>query len=333
MAKEFYIIDKKNIPEFIEKLQYDNDIFMLTEGLLYQKYSQGCDMHNVNLDTVRAMHPVKLFFFYNNELVHKDPVQSRKKVILGVKNCDLKALAVLDKIFLTSGDVIDPFYKQSRDNTIIVSSDCNEPGKNCFCTMVGNKPYADAGFDLNFSISHNNYVVEIGSEKGEKLIKLYPTIFHRLSDDNKLKGRDKDRDNAIKKIADINKEFAKLFGENLQDIVKKNFNSNKWKEESVNCVQCAGCNNICPSCYCFFLSEEKDASRIRFWDACHNTGYARVAGGANARPKLYERFRNRYQCKFNYRKTNFNVYSCTGCGRCIEVCPGKIDIRKVINTL
>ncbi|MBU2567948.1 MAG: 4Fe-4S dicluster domain-containing protein, partial [Elusimicrobia bacterium] len=66
------------------------------------------------------------------------------------------------------------------------------------------------------------------------------------------------------------------------------------------------------------------------WDACHYTSYGRMAGGSNPRHKLFERFRNRYQCKFNFRRENFGVYACTGCGRCFEVCPGKIDIRKVM---
>jgi len=62
-------------------------------------------------------------------------------------------------------------------------------------------------------------------------------------------------------------------------------------------------------------------------------GYARVAGGGSPRPKMFERFRNRYLCKFNYMQSNFNEPGCTGCGRCIDTCPATIDFRNVINSV
>jgi len=34
--------------------------------------------------------------------------------------------------------------------------------------------------------------------------------------------------------------------------------------------------------------------------------------------------------KFDFFVDNLGVPACCGCGRCIEVCPGKIDIREVL---
>ena len=56
----------------------------------------------------------------------------------------------------------------------------------------------------------------------------------------------------------------------------------------------------------------------------------RVAGGANPRRYLYERLRNRFDKKFEFFPNVLGVTGCTGCGRCIEACPGKIDIREVL---
>ena len=58
-----------------------------------------------------------------------------------------------------------------------------------------------------------------------------------------------------------------------------------------------------------------------------------MAGGANPRKKLMQRFRHRYIHKLDYFKDRYGVYACTGCGRCIDVCMGKIDMRKVISAL
>jgi NAD-dependent dihydropyrimidine dehydrogenase PreA subunit len=42
------------------------------------------------------------------------------------------------------------------------------------------------------------------------------------------------------------------------------------------------------------------------------------------------RLRNRFEKKFDYFPKVNDLYACTGCGRCILACPGKIDIRKVL---
>jgi predicted aldo/keto reductase-like oxidoreductase len=34
--------------------------------------------------------------------------------------------------------------------------------------------------------------------------------------------------------------------------------------------------------------------------------------------------------KFDFFIDNLGIPACCGCGRCIEVCPGKIDIREVL---
>ena len=87
---------------------------------------------------------------------------------------------------------------------------------------------------------------------------------------------------------------------------------------------------VCPTCTCFLLYDEKVGDnhvRGKEWDSCMKAGYARVAGGANTRPFLYRRAQNRWQCKFDYMFDKYNMYACSGCGRCTEVCMAKIDLR------
>ena len=69
------------------------------------------------------------------------------------------------------------------------------------------------------------------------------------------------------------------------------------------------------------------------WDACMYKRFARVAGGANARPHLWMRLRNRFEKKFDFFPGLAGVYACTGCGRCFSGCPGKIDIRRILKNL
>jgi sulfhydrogenase subunit beta (sulfur reductase) len=73
--------------------------------------------------------------------------------------------------------------------------------------------------------------------------------------------------------------------------------------------------------------------KLRGWDSCMYSGYAVTAGGGTPRPKLVERFRNRYFCKFKYLPLNYGLLGCTGCGRCVEGCQGKIDMRETLKDL
>ena len=337
-------IYKKNLYKFLEVLSVDNNVFYLTEKHEYKKVKKDEASDGLNVDVVRASVPLKSFYFLQREKIGlPEPPAKNRNIIFGVKSCDLKAKKILDNMFL-AGVCTDPFYDLHIKNTLIFSSDCPAPQKTCFCTLVDGKPYLEAkqqNFDLNFSPVLNGYIVEPGSSEGEAII-LQQKSFFVDTTEQMISERNKLRERALKLLEEINKEFAQLKDTDLQKRAKDNYSSNWWKEASKTCVQCAGCNSICPSCYCFFLldasvvdSELPDTNfeKLRYWDACHHTGYARVAGGMNPRPKLFERFRNRYQCKFNFRKENFGIYACSGCGRCIDVCPGKIDIRKVMSGL
>jgi ferredoxin len=76
--------------------------------------------------------------------------------------------------------------------------------------------------------------------------------------------------------------------------------------------------------------------RIRCWDSCAGENYRRVAGGHRPRAEKGERLRNRFYCKFLYFPGQIgrsDASACTGCGRCIEVCPVGVDITEVLQDL
>ena len=326
----------------LEKWAQAKPVYVLRyiqDNFHYQRFTPGTQ-DSIIYDQIRAVEPLKSFFFKIRQKVAEypshPPLEPEKVepnlIIIGAKACDLWSAEVLDDIF-TKGEIKDPFYMESRNKAIIISSDCSSPAESCFCTMLGFTPYPQGGFDLNLSKVSQGLVVEVGSEKGEKLVAQDKKLFVEASP-SQLDERDKNRAATLSKVKEQNKKFS--LSKSYQEIMKEKLGSPVWNRYSGRCVECAACLSVCPTCHCFLLYDQRaneSFARVRLWDFCYYRGYARVGGGANPRPTVRERFKNKYIDKFDFSMANFGVYACTGCGRCIEACLANIDMRQVFKDL
>lgn len=329
--KEMYYIKEKDWQKFLEHLlSVYNLIAPCSEsGKLEYRGITPENKEEIVYPEARLTQPIKFFVYPPLQKITSGKSPSQKKtVLLGLSACDLKSLSVLDKIFL-GGDFVDRHYKERRENTFLITNDCTNPTEVCFCNLLKDSPFAESGFDLNLSFIEDGILIEVGSEKGKELIGQY-NLSMKPAEEAQLKLRQKKREETTQKLGEINKEFS--FGSDISGSLKNKYDSSLWEELSEPCVGCCACTNICPACHCFLLSESSEyLEKLQTWDSCQSAGFARVAGGANPRKKLMERFRNRFYCKFQYKPENFKLFGCTGCGRCIEACQGKIDIRETLS--
>jgi hypothetical protein len=262
----------------------------------------------------RTILPPK-FFFYSPQEILKEK-ETPKRTVIGIKACDLRGILFLRKVF-KEGDFVDPFF---RNDILIISSDCTYTSETCFCTLLGNNPYPEEGFDLNLSKLKDGYLVDIGSDRGRGLVEAKSDLFS-LVDPQKTRERDIIRERVKKQIV----------GKRIE--INGDIEPEKIANEINKCVSCGACTNICPGCFCFLLNEAKNLEKVRYWDSCQYPGYARVAGGANPRKKLDKRFVHRIKCKFEYSPVRFGLISCFGCGRCIPACYGGINFKDVLQSL
>jgi hypothetical protein len=255
------------------------------------------------------------------------------RVLLGIKNCDLIPLKVHDKI-LGEGDFEDPFYLAQRKNTLLVVADCPIPEQSCFCNLLGLTPYAQEGGDAVLSIVNGDWLLATG-RRGQELIDVAPDLFAGLADyAMEMTLRDGQRRAAVERLGVAN---PKPWNPDLPGAIAAKLGDNAfWSRHADTCVECFGCLMGCPTCYCFLLydqAKEQGLDRTRVWDACYEAAYARVGGGANPRAEFIRRFANRFDCKWKEFKRDHGMYACSGCGRCLKACMGKIDIRNVLGEL
>lgn len=346
MSNIYYFIESSRLDSFYNRLKKDFRVFspvikdskngeteyyykVLPEGqpLVYNEY--------------RAVEPLRIFFTYLYEKVtdyftpqKNITAQPEKTVVFGVKSCDIAGHKIQDFIFL-QGVEEDSLYKLRRENTIFISSDCTNFKEVCHCLAWEVLPHPTELFDVNLSPLNEGYVVEVGSKKGEALIEEYKEYFDPVKE-TQITARKARRENLIERLKKHLAPKNLVDKNSVQKLVKEGYNLDTWQQFMLTCVECGGCNIICDTCHCFLLADKPQDgqnAKVKLWDSCLFANFTRVAGGANPLNRRAKRLRNRFMKKFDFFVDNLGIPACCGCGRCIEVCPGKIDIREVLKDL
>ncbi|MDD4980164.1 MAG: 4Fe-4S dicluster domain-containing protein [Candidatus Omnitrophica bacterium] len=340
---QIYYIESNQLETLFQKLKKSYKVFSpVAKGPNYTakadySYKGLAEGESPVFNPYRAVEPLKSFFTYAQdqaaEYFNRDePVlDSMQVIVFGVKSCDIAGHKVQDFVFL-EGVEVDSLYRLRRDNTILISGDCTDFKDVCHCLAWDILPHPTEGFDLNFSPLNDGYLVEVGSKKGEGLIQQYQEYFTPAKE-TQIAGRRVKRENLIERLKRHLLPQKLVSKDSVQRLMREGYNLDTWQQFMLTCVECGGCNLICNTCHCFLLADKKEGNinkKVKVWDSCQYANFTRVAGGANPLKTRTQRLRNRFLKKFDFFVDNLGMPACCGCGRCIEVCPGKIDIREVL---
>jgi ferredoxin len=319
-----FLITKEDWDTLLASLLKDYTVYapVAEEGHQdYQPIDEGV-IHRIIYNTPKPTTPLKTFFLPVRENVVKTPADTPRKIILGIPSCDLVALDMLDAIYLDE-PYVDPYYRQKRENSILIGTDCHSLLEHCHCTTYGVQPYPYKNHDLALSVRNGKVWLTAHSEKGT-----------RLAEELSLSGAlPESSEPEFQEVMNRRKEMEARINEvnnRLPDAAMtgsfvRNSEKDIWQKYAASCVACGACATICPTCTCFLLIDRPEFEKVRQMDACQYPAFEKVAAGEDPLGVSHVRFRNRYMCKYVWRPAQFNTTACTGCGRCIEACIGAIN--------
>jgi sulfhydrogenase subunit beta (sulfur reductase) len=255
-----------------------------------------------------------------------EPEPETKFAFIGVRACELAAIAVQDRVFL-EGKYVDPQYRARREGAFIVAVNCGEAGGTCFCVSMNTGPKAKAGYDLSLTeiveAGEHVYLVEVGSDDGQAILAALP----------QREARPADVAAAAAAVAHAAAHMGRTMDtDGIRDLLLANLDHPRWDDVAERCLTCGNCTMVCPTCFCTSTEDSSDlstesAEHTQRWDSCFTMDFSFIHGGSvRASPKA--RYRQWMTHKLATWWDQFDTSGCVGCGRCITWCPVAIDITE-----
>ena len=332
-----YQISREKMPELLAAVAKEMDLFLPVQNNGITNFGFWTEDADVDLDTLKTVKSPKDAFFPQSEILYSCYQKANKTsiepaalkdapfAIFGVRPCDVRAFDVLDRVFLS--EPADVYYAARREHGTIVALACHEPEESCFCKVFG-IDCADPVADVAAWMIEGELYWKPLTEKGEALTK---AVAELLNDADEAKVEEEKT--AIRAIVEkLPYSNLSLEGWGQEDYMDR-FNSPVWEELYKPCLACGTCTFVCPTCQCYDIKDYDTGhgvQRYRCWDSCMYSDFTMMAHGNNRNSQM-QRFRQRFMHKLVYYPVNNNgMFSCVGCGRCVEKCPSSLNIVKVI---
>ncbi|MEE8332017.1 MAG: 4Fe-4S dicluster domain-containing protein [Acidimicrobiia bacterium] len=253
-------------------------------------------------------------------------VSTTKYAFIGLRACELAAIAIQDRVFTGSG-VVDRTYAGTREDMLVVAVNCAVAGGTCFCESMGTGPRCEEGFDLVLTElidgDGHRFVFESGSDEGDRLLEGLPS----------RPAGPRDIERVDETIAATSAAMGRaLDTDGIQELLEENREHPRWNKVAQRCLACTNCTLVCPTCFCSTTEDVaaldgSGGTRSRRWDSCFTMEFSTLHG-RSVRTTTRARYRQWMTHKLASWHDQFGSSGCVGCGRCITWCPVGIDITK-----
>ena len=338
-----YKISKENLPKLYAALSEQGKLLLPCKNKAgkvdFAPYGESVE---VALEAPLTSRSAKDVFFPQVEQLLKFQVEGKKLsmeqilpseeavIVMGVRPCDARSFAILDRVFLK--EPVDSYYAARRKNTVLIGMGCSEPEETCFCHAFGIDA-TQPETDVQTWLVDGDLFWQAVTPKGEELTAKLGALLEEAGDTSAVE----EQANMTQKILSVLPLHGFKFNDKLPANELKVFNSKVWEKLAPACLSCCTCTYVCPTCHCYDIRDyevgEGKTERFRCWDSCMASDFTKMAHG-NPRKSRLERFRQRYMHKLvYYPENNDGIYSCVGCGRCLQKCPVNLNIVKVAKAL
>ena len=330
-------INKSDLNALYARIAAAQDLYLPVNAAGKTNFAAWEEAAQVDLDTLKTVRSPKDAFFPQSETLYSctkeegkltiqpEALQDKPFVLFGVRGCDVRGLDVLDRVFLS--EPVDSYYAARRKHGIVVSLACHAPETSCFCKIFGIDCAAPAG-DVTTWMVGEELCWQANTEKGQALTTQVQDLLTE-ADNAKVEAEQE----AIRAIVE-KLPYANLSLEGWgAEAAKTRFDSPVWEQLYKPCLACGTCTFVCPTCQCYDIKDYNTGSgvqRYRCWDSCMYSDFTMMAHGNNRNSQM-QRFRQRFMHKLAYYPANNEgMFSCVGCGRCVDKCPAHLNIVKVI---
>jgi ferredoxin len=261
-------------------------------------------------------------------LALEPPPPPPRYAFVGVRSCDLHAVAIQDRVFLGDHHV-DEDYAARRSDALFVAVNCARAGGTCFCASMGTGPRVSGGHDLVLTelvdARGHRFLAEAGSDRGRELLAGLPRRDATAPERRAPAEQEQRTAAAMGRAMDT---------DGIRELLAANAEHPRWAEVADRCLSCGNCTMVCPTCFCSTAEDVTDlagevATHTREWDSCFTLGHSYVHGGS-VRGSTRSRYRQWMTHKLASWIDQFGTSGCVGCGRCITWCPVAIDITEEV---
>ncbi|MDM8545929.1 4Fe-4S dicluster domain-containing protein [Candidatus Venteria ishoeyi] len=322
-----------------EAIQYQpiNDIHALTRGIRVEQnpgqYSLEASDNNLFFAWSNGAQALKPLLFSPKESLWQAQRDEQGRLgfvaltakptataVIGVRACDLAALALQDQHFLEKAQP-DPQYQARRQALFLIGVDCTHPANTCFCAATHDGPALQTGFDIALSELAEGFLLRPGSRQGRALLA-------QLDLAPATATQQKTATQAIQRAADMQQRC--LPEDNSHQQLYNQAEHPHWQAIAERCLACGNCTMVCPTCFCYSAHTETaldggNATQVRQWDSCFSHGHSNLHGHP-VRADIKSRYRQWLSHKLTGWLEQFGKSGCVGCGRCITWCPVGIDL-------
>jgi formate hydrogenlyase subunit 6/NADH:ubiquinone oxidoreductase subunit I len=227
----------------------------------------------------------------------EQPVPPRR-AFLGVRSCELQAIAVQDRVFINrAGTFTDPHYAKVRERLFLIAVECEHPGGTCFCASMGAGPEVQPERIPLLASKHDDAASQTGSGdpgrvpgrvpltmatppagsvapappvcdlvltelENDFVIRATSAGGHRVLERLQLAAASPAQlDEARRRVAAAARAMGRSVDvTDVRGLLRRNQENPRWDEVAGRCLACTNCTLVCPTCFCSCTEDVTDLS-------------------------------------------------------------------------